>query len=310
MIFKFINAILVAATVLCLGATQAGLGQQESWQKIAPVGEPFTLLMPTQAVEASRRIPLNDQDSVRERVYYSVADGKRYMVVSFMKTTPDRVAALSSFDNFMLGIEQSFKVNEKEMSKSLTFDRDFSFEGGTGKQYHVKLGEYPGVARFVGTDNAFYALMVIGSDENGAEVQRFLSSFVLGAANTNAELSGVIFDTPANAAALERVRAALPPEPWSNTGGPIIGGVLNGKAISLPVPEYPKAARKKGDSGAVTVKVLIDERGNVIWAEASEGPLSLRAPAVAAAWKSRFTPTRLMGQPVKVRGVIIYNFVR
>jgi TonB family protein len=310
MIFKFINAILVAATVLCLGATQADLGQQESWQKIAPVGESFTLLMPTQAVEASRRIPLNDQDSVRERVYYSVAEGKRYMVVSFMKTTPDRAAALSSFDNFMLGIEQSFKVNEKEISKSLAFDRDVPFEGGTCKQYHIKLGEYSGIARFVGTDNAFYALMVIGSDKNGAQVQRFLSSFALGAANTNAELSGVILDTPANAAALERVRAALPPEPWPNTAGPIIGGVLNGKAFSLPVPEYPKAARKKGDSGAVTVKVLIDERGNVIWAEASEGPSTLREAAVAAAWKSRFTPTRLMGQPVKVRGVIIYNFVR
>jgi hypothetical protein len=55
--------------------------------------------------------------------------------------------------------------------------------------------------------------------------------------------------------------------------------------------------------------VLIDERGVVISAKAIEGPDSLREAAVSAALQSRFTPTRLMGQPVKVNGVIIYNFV-
>ena len=57
------------------------------------------------------------------------------------------------------------------------------------------------------------------------------------------------------------------------------------------------------------VRIVIDEVGNVISAEAIEGPESLRQAAIDAAYKSRFTPTRLMGQPVKVSGVIIYNFV-
>jgi hypothetical protein len=35
----------------------------------------------------------------------------------------------------------------------------------------------------------------------------------------------------------------------------------------------------------------------------------LQAAAVAAARASKFTPTKLSGQPVKVNGVIIYNFV-
>jgi len=72
--------------------------------------------MPTQAVEASRLIPLNDRDSLSERVYCSLAAGKRYMVASFMKTSPDRVPALSSFDNFMLSIEQSLKGSKEERS--------------------------------------------------------------------------------------------------------------------------------------------------------------------------------------------------
>jgi len=35
----------------------------------------------------------------------------------------------------------------------------------------------------------------------------------------------------------------------------------------------------------------------------------LRAAAVAAARGARFSPTKLSGQPVKVSGVITYNFV-
>lgn len=309
MIFKLTEALLVAVTVISIGAIATAFPQEQPWQKIAPVGESFTVLMPTQAVEASRRIPMNDKDSIRERVYYSLTAGRRYMLASFMKTSPDRVPALSSFDNFMLGIEQSFKGGEKEISKSLTFDRDIPFEKGVARQYHIKLGEYSGIARFIGTDKSFYALMVIGADENDAGVQRFLLSFGLGETNSRADLSGVIVDAPTNAAELERVRAALPPEPWPQTAGPIIGGVINGKAISLPVPKYPKEARKAHDSGQVRVQVLIDEQGVVISAKAIEGPDSLRAVAVSAALQSRFTPTRLMGQPVKVNGVIIYNFV-
>jgi len=54
---------------------------------------------------------------------------------------------------------------------------------------------------------------------------------------------------------------------------------------------------------------VIDEFGKVINAEAIEGAESLRAAATDAAYKSLFTPTRLMGQPVKVSGIIVYNFV-
>jgi len=87
------------------------------------------------------------------------------------------------------------------------------------------------------------------------------------------------------------------------------GGVLNGKAVHLVTPPYPAIARSAHASGAVQVQVLIDENGNVISANAVSGHPLLRAAAVAAAHASKFTPTKLSGQPVKVNGVIIYNFV-
>ncbi len=90
---------------------------------------------------------------------------------------------------------------------------------------------------------------------------------------------------------------------------PISGGVLNGKAISLPKPAYPPIARAAHASGTVTVQVLIDENGNVVSAHALSGHPLLTAVAVSAARQARFSPTKLSGQPVKVTGVIQYNFV-
>ena len=91
--------------------------------------------------------------------------------------------------------------------------------------------------------------------------------------------------------------------------GPISGGVLNGKALELPKPVYPSIARAAQASGTVVVQVLIDEEGYVISAEAVSGHPLLQATSVAAAREAQFAPTRLAGQPVKVTGVIQYNFV-
>ncbi len=89
----------------------------------------------------------------------------------------------------------------------------------------------------------------------------------------------------------------------------IEGGVLNGKALALPQPAYPPIARAAHASGTVTVQVLIDEQGNVIAARAVDGHPLLQAASVAAARNARFSPTFLEGEPVKVTGVIQYNFV-
>jgi TonB family protein len=107
-----------------------------------------------------------------------------------------------------------------------------------------------------------------------------------------------------------------PPEPTPEVDrkptpprAPISGGVLNGKAISLPKPPYPAIARAAHASGTVIVQVLIDEAGNVISAHAVSGHPLLQAASVAAARQAKFAPTKLSGQPVKVNGVIQYNFV-
>lgn len=102
------------------------------------------------------------------------------------------------------------------------------------------------------------------------------------------------------------------PEPTASDASStdiVSGGVLNGKAIRLPKPEYSSFARGARATGTVVVQVTIDEKGKVISAKAVAGHPLLHKAAEEAALKAEFTPTRLCEQPVKVTGTISYNFV-
>jgi protein TonB len=89
---------------------------------------------------------------------------------------------------------------------------------------------------------------------------------------------------------------------------PIKGVVLNGKAKILAKPIYPAAARAVKAVGTVNVEVVIDEQGKVMSAIAVRGHPLLRQSAVKAARESSFAPTLLNGQPVKVSGILVFDF--
>jgi len=85
--------------------------------------------------------------------------------------------------------------------------------------------------------------------------------------------------------------------------------IISSKIIVKPAPAYPVIAKQVGAKGTVTVEILIDERGHVISAQATSGHPLLRAAAQGSAYQARFSPTSISGQPVKVSGVITYNFI-
>ena len=101
-------------------------------------------------------------------------------------------------------------------------------------------------------------------------------------------------------------RASRPEQ--NNDPKTVTGGVINGKATSLPLPEYPAAARAVKAGGVVSVQVVIDETGNVISANAMSGHPLLRQAATDAAMLAKFSPTLLQGKAVKVSGILMYNF--
>ena len=86
-------------------------------------------------------------------------------------------------------------------------------------------------------------------------------------------------------------------------------GVITSQAISLPKPVYSALAKQLKIQGVVSVQVLIDETGKVVSAKAVAGSPFLTGEAQKAALQARFSPTLLGDQPVKVSGVITYNFV-
>jgi outer membrane biosynthesis protein TonB len=87
------------------------------------------------------------------------------------------------------------------------------------------------------------------------------------------------------------------------------GGVINGKAISLPKPDYPSNVTGARPRGTVEIEVLIDETGGVISAGALNGDPLLQDASRKSACKAQFSPTTLAGHPVKVMGIVTYNFV-
>ncbi len=111
------------------------------------------------------------------------------------------------------------------------------------------------------------------------------------------------------------VAVEVPPTPPLLAGRPykdehavINSGVLNGLAMSKPQPEYPAVAKAAGVSGSVVVRVLVNEEGRVVSAEAESGHPLLRQAAAAAALRAGFKPVSLSGQPVKFSGVLVYTF--
>lgn len=100
------------------------------------------------------------------------------------------------------------------------------------------------------------------------------------------------------------------PEPPKRQGPVRVpSSVLSGKAVAKPAPPYPPIARQIRQEGTVAVQIVVDEQGRVVSAKATSGPPLLLLAAERAALQARFTPTMLNGQPVKISGVITYNFV-
>jgi TonB family protein len=119
---------------------------------------------------------------------------------------------------------------------------------------------------------------------------------------------------PRGEAAWESLRATL------RHGTPILdaaaahagvanSNVMNGRALHLTQPAYPPAARMAHASGVVVIQIVIDEDGNVASAQAITGHPLLQPASVEAAKASKFSPSKVCGEPVRITGVIQYNFV-
>jgi hypothetical protein len=241
------------------------------------------------------------------------------------------------------------KVRTKDTAiAKLTLVSSKPFQGHTGRSYKLTIGELSGSVHAFVTRRRFYAVVSLNTKKDDALEEKFLSSFMLPErgpdppknAATAANQAGqpqqpqaeqTIDERPPDSNQAKAQSEQAKPEETPNPNDPnaannaannqpqnqnqenknqrkppVSGGMLNGKAIYLPTPEVPAGEA----SGVVLVQVLVDEAGSVIEARAISGPNHLHAAAVNAARLAKFSPTLLMGEPVRVTGTLSYNFAR
>lgn len=90
--------------------------------------------------------------------------------------------------------------------------------------------------------------------------------------------------------------------------GPVISGILNMKVLNELSPAYPQKAKDQKIHGRVEVELLVNEDGEVIFANPLSGPEELWAESVKTSVSAHFKPMTLSGKPVKVTGRIILDF--
>jgi tetratricopeptide (TPR) repeat protein len=212
-----------------------------------------------------------------------------------LATTLERLGATYFLEGNMVDAEASYQrslaVREKAFGSSHSKVADS----------HYALGEYYRGKRDYAKSAISYrrALVIYGhvSGTDTPDFERTREAFsCVGFESGNDEIAKELSETLKQFTAMD--------EPSDPTA------VLNGRAISLPKPDVPAAVVAHKIVGIVVIKVDIDETGKVTKArDMCKGIPLLSQVSVEAAMKARFTPTKLSGVPVKVTGLIKYNFV-
>jgi TonB family protein len=103
-------------------------------------------------------------------------------------------------------------------------------------------------------------------------------------------------------------KAKPAPEPVKPPEFLNMGTLSSVNAVKMTVPIYSPLAQKANIEGKVEVEVELDAEGNVVSAKATTGHQMLKSSAEDAARRSKFKPAIFNGQPIKGKGVILYNF--
>jgi TonB family protein len=92
------------------------------------------------------------------------------------------------------------------------------------------------------------------------------------------------------------------PDKSNTNSSSLKGDDLNDKAVELPTPVYPPAAKAVRASGNVVVRITVNEKGEVTSASAVSGHPLLRSSAEQAARKAKFKPN------AETTGLLTYTF--
>jgi TonB family protein len=259
------------------------------WKEYTSLEGKFTVLLPGEPLTAQ----YVSEESLTKITYVKflkrpgVAYDIAYYDTSHLVTEPEKIKDLLDSTRDKIIARHSLKViNESEKTWKEYPGRSLRMETNDGKTFLLRI--------HLIKQRVYYLSAVSYLDKNEPiDAEKFFESFkpmLL----TDEELKNLAVKSKSN------TENAIPRK--------ITGGVLPGLAIRKVTPTYPADARKARISGAVQVQVLISEEGKVISAEIIEGPEELREASLNAAKQWVFKPTILEGIPVKVQGILTFNF--
>ncbi len=328
--FSFV-CFLVLPTVVFAQSSPGNI----DWETLRPDAEDFSVQMPKGSTtevttEAYHKFELKMTTHVAQS-----ANGPVFAVVelSGIKSNPALYTEMERFNSYVDAFKNLFppKIRKGAVAK-LTLVGAKELQRNSGREYRLTVAELSGTAQVYATRKRFYAAVFLSNKKDDETQSAFLSSFLIPervdpppavavqpakpAPTAGVQVEGETGEPKPTAAAqpgetgTANSAEAAEGSPHPKRHGPVSGGLLNGKAISLPQPEYPAEAKSAGAAGTVVLRVTIDEQGNVIGAQPISGPPLLQQAAVNAALQAKFSPTLLSGEPVQVVGIITYNFVR
>jgi TonB family protein len=287
---------------------------ERAWKEFSPPAGGFTVLMP--GTPDLTTIEVETPVGKLPHARYAVITGTAAYLVSYTDhpyKSEDPEAVKRALD----AGRDNVLAQDPGMNVKLLSEREIALEGHAGREWLFHGNGFVLRARAYFVNGRIYQLVLSAPPnlafKNGrpsADPQdrtefyemisaRFLDSFKLMPAQ---EALGEVDRYLAREKAYGKVQG-------NPAGGPANAGVLEGKALSLPQPVYPRIFGNVRASGRVTVKVVVDEEGKVVAAQAISGHPLLQPAAVKAARAAQFAPTLLEGKPVKVVGTISYNFV-
>lgn len=319
------SLVLLFTLAACIPALGQAAPATPQWETLRPEGEEFSVLMPKGSTFETSKEPYHKMELSTRTYLHNSKPGPVFAVVSLsgIKSNPALYTEMQRINSYVDAFKTLFAPKiRKDMVAKLTLVKEKTLQGNAGREYRMTIGDLAGTAEVFATRKRFYSIVYLNTKKDDAIQEEFLSSFVLpekGAAPpaTVAAAEDPVNPAPADTApakpnANEEPKPDDPQRPSTEPGkrAPISAGVLNGKAISLPKPDYPSDAKAAGAEGVVVIQVTIDEQGNVTEARAISGPKQLQEVSVNAALQAKFSPTLLSGEPVKVTGVLVYNFGR
>ncbi len=324
--FKRQSLVLLFTLATCISALGQAAPATPQWETLRPEGEEFTVLMPKGSTFETSKEPYHKMELSTRTYLYNSKPGPVFAVVSLsgIKSNPALYTEMQRINSYVDAFKTLFAPKiRKDMVAKLTLVGEKNLQGNAGREYRMTIGDLAGTAQVFATRKRFYSIVYLNTKKDDVIQEEFLSSFVLPekgatvAAAPSVSSEGTVNPAPADTAtakpnANEEPKHDDPQRPPTEPGkrAPISAGVLNGKAISLPKPDYPPDARAAGAEGVVVIQVTIDEQGNVTEARAISGPKQLQDVSVNAALQAKFSPTLLSGEPVRVTGVLVYNFGR